>query len=166
MKTLIPTFFNCAAQFRSRFQLAWMVYYAEDAESVTTVLAIYPAEYHGKGPADSAAGGAKTKLTKLPAKEPQSKQLKTCTFSKCTLQAGALSNFTSIQLMSLRQTMHKATFHPFTKVTEAHHEALHEIHCRQFHYFRKGTFATYSPLKLFLWCKTFCPCANYISGEC
>ena len=159
MKTLIPTFFNCAAQFRSRFQLAWMVDYAEDAESVTTVLAIYPAEYHGKGPADSAAGGAKTNLTKLSSKEPQSKQLKTCSFSKCTLQAGTLSNFTSIQLMSLHQTMHKATFHPFTKVTEAHHEALHEIHCRQFHYFRKGTFATYSPLKLVLWCKTHWPSA-------
>ena len=30
-----------------------------------------------------------------------------------------------------------------TQVTEAHHEALHEIHCREFHYFQKGTFPTY-----------------------
>ena len=36
LKTLIPTFFNCAAQFRSRFQFAWMVDYAEEAESVKT----------------------------------------------------------------------------------------------------------------------------------
>ena len=41
-----------------------MVDYAEEAESVTTVLAIYLMEYHGKGPADSAAGGAKTKADK------------------------------------------------------------------------------------------------------
>ena len=38
-----------------------MINFAEEAESISTVLAIYLAEYHGKGPADSAAGGAKIK---------------------------------------------------------------------------------------------------------
>ena len=61
IKTLITTSDNCAAQFRSRYHFAWMVDFAEESESVSTVLAIYLAEYHGKGPADSAAGGAKTK---------------------------------------------------------------------------------------------------------
>ena len=52
---------NCAAQFRSRYHFAWMVDFSEESELITTVLAIYLAEYYGKGPADSAAGGAKTK---------------------------------------------------------------------------------------------------------
>ena len=30
------------------------------------------------------------------------------------------------------------------QVTEAHHEGLHEIHSREFHYFQKGTFPTFS----------------------
>ena len=38
-----------------------MVDFAEESETITTILSIYLAEYHGKGPADSAAGGAKTK---------------------------------------------------------------------------------------------------------
>ena len=42
-----------------------MADYAEEAEYVTTLLAIYLAEYHGKGPADSAAGGAKTKADEV-----------------------------------------------------------------------------------------------------
>ena len=61
LQTLVTTSDNCAAQFRSRYHFAWMVDFAEEAESISTVLAIYLAEYHGKGPADSAAGGAKTK---------------------------------------------------------------------------------------------------------
>ena len=61
LQTLVTTSDNCAAQFRSRYHFAWMVDFAEEAESISTGLAIYLAEYHGKGPADSAAGGAKTK---------------------------------------------------------------------------------------------------------
>ena len=61
IKTLVTTSDNCAAQFRSRYHFAWMVDFAEESESVTTVYAIYLSEYNGKGPADSAAGGAKTK---------------------------------------------------------------------------------------------------------
>ena len=34
-------------------------------------------------------------------------------------------------------------FTRFTQVTEVHHEALHEINSREFHYFQKGTFPTY-----------------------
>ena len=59
LKTLVTTSDNCAAQFRSWYHFAWMVNFA--AETISTVLAIYLVEYHGKGPADSAAGGAKTK---------------------------------------------------------------------------------------------------------
>ena len=58
---LVTTSDNCAAQFRSRYHFAWMVDYVEESEYITTFLAIYLAEYHGKGLADSAAGGAKTK---------------------------------------------------------------------------------------------------------
>ena len=61
LKTLVTISDNCAAQFRSRYHFAWMVDFAEEAESIRTVLAIYLTEYHGKNPADSAAGGAKTK---------------------------------------------------------------------------------------------------------
>ena len=49
---------NCAAQFRSQYHFAWMV---EESESITMVLAIYLVKYHGKGPTNSAAGGANTK---------------------------------------------------------------------------------------------------------
>ena len=61
LRTLVTTSDNCAAQFRSRYHFAWMVDFAEESETITTILSIYLAEYHGKGPADSAAGGAKTK---------------------------------------------------------------------------------------------------------
>ena len=40
--------------------LGWWIL-QRTSDSVSTVLAIYLAEYHGKGPADSAAVGAKTK---------------------------------------------------------------------------------------------------------
>ena len=55
LKTLVTTSDNCAAQFCSRYRFAWMVDYVKESESITTVLAIYLAEYHEKGPADSAA---------------------------------------------------------------------------------------------------------------
>ena len=42
--------------------LGWWIF-VEEAESVTTILAIYLVEYHGKRPADS-AGGVKPKVDK------------------------------------------------------------------------------------------------------
>ena len=78
---------------------------------------------------------------------------------------------------------------PRAQVTETHHEALHEIHSREFHYFQKGTFPSFSrrdpaalstvkenycfgarytglqePPKQIFQHKTFCPCASCISG--
>ena len=81
IQTLVTTSDNCAAQFTSRYHFAWMVDFAEESESITTILSIYLAEYHGKGPADSAAGGAKKKKqTKQPFMVQLLKQLTTCTY--------------------------------------------------------------------------------------
>ena len=56
IRALVTTSDNCAAQFRSRYHFAWMVDFAEESETITTILSIYLAEYHGKGPADFDAG--------------------------------------------------------------------------------------------------------------
>jgi hypothetical protein len=57
-----------------------MVDFAEESGSMTTILSIYLAEYHGKGPADSAAGGAKTKADEAAVYGTTIKQLTTCTY--------------------------------------------------------------------------------------
>ena len=196
LKTLVTTSDNCAAQFRSRYHFAWMVDFVEESESITTVLAIYLAEYHGKGPADSAAGGAKTKADKAAVYGTTLERAydlynflnahyKQVLFALCFIE-----NRQPYQMGSFTQCFIFTSF-PHTQVTEAHHEALHEINSREFHYFQKGTFPTFfrrdptplssvkqnycfgarysgllEPPKQIFQRKTFCPCACCITGGC
>ena len=196
IKTLITTSDNCAAQFRSGYHFAWMVDFAEESESVSTVLAIYLAEYHGKGPADSAAGGAKTKADEAAV---YGTTIETAYDLFLFLNAHYKEVthqivFQFVQhsaILFSKLTLDLNVYNRSTQVTEAHNEALHEINSREFHYFQKGTFPTYfrrdpaplstvkqnysfgarysglqDPPKEIFQRKTFCACATCISGEC
>ena len=186
LRTLVTTSDNCAAQFRSRYHFAWMVDFAEESETITTILSIYLAEYHGKGPADSAAGGAKTKAD-------EAAVYGTTIETAYDLYVFLNAHYKQVQTFIFYSTPYNRSsfiIHiPRAQVTETHHEALHEIHSREFHYFQKGTFPSFSrrdpaalstvkenycfgarytglqePPKQIFQRKTFCPCASCISG--
>ena len=195
LKTLVTTSDNCAAQFRSRYHFAWMVDFVEESESITTVLAIYLAEYHGKGPADSAAGGAKTKADKAAVYGTTLERAydlynflnahyKQVLFTLCFIE-----NRQPYQMCSSPNVLFSHLFH-IHRLLKRTMKLCMKSTC-EFHYFQKGTFPTFfrrdptplssvkqnycfgarysgllEPPKQIFQRKTFCPCACCITGGC